>query len=451
MNTTALGQSALVGGAMPDIPRTGVRTAWLTVFTLCLAQIVSTIDRGMLALVIDPVRAELGISDMQIALLQGLAFSIFYVTVGLPLGAVADAVNRRKLLIAGIAVWSAATVAGGLATGFGSMFASRLFIGVGEAVLGPCAVTMIADMFPPERRGRPMALYVFGSIIAYGLGSLITGQILTLAPQGVFAGLPLIGALTPWRLAFVLVGSSGAVLLVLLALLREPVRTAPAAASSGQNKAGFIEGLRAMRRDYRLFLPYYAALGLFALAGSVATGWGAVFLTRGFGFDVGRAGKALGLAQVSWAALGAMLAGFLVDWVGRRFGIVGRARFAVALTLLALPSALAQFAAGPMVAIVMLGEIMFVMAIYGATMLAILSEIAPPALRGFAVALYAFVMTMIGGSLGPVAVAGITEHVLGDPAQVGWSMAIVGSVGFAASALLLLLATSAIAARGGKA
>lgn len=447
MNSTALGRSAPAGSTLPDMPRAAASTAWLTVLTLFLAQIVSTIDRGMLALVIDPVRADLGISEMQIALLQGLAFSIFYVTVGLPLGAVADAVNRRKLLIAGIAVWSAATVAGGLAGGFGSMFASRLFIGVGEAVLGPCAVTMIADLFPPERRGRPMALYVFGSMIAYGLGSLITGQILTLAPQGVFAGLPLIGTLAPWRMAFVLVGLSGVVLLALLALLREPVRSATATASSGEANAGFAEGLRAMRRDYRVFLPYYAALSLFALAGSVATGWGAVLLTRGFGFDVGRAGKALGLAQVSWAALGALLAGVCVDWVGKRFGTVGRARFAVTLTLLAVPSALPLFAVGPTMAIVMLGEIMFIMAIYGTTMLAILSEIAPPSLRGFAVALYAFVMTMIGGSLGPIAVAGLTEHVLGDPAKVGWSMAIVGSAGFAASALLLLLTSSAIAAR----
>lgn len=447
MNSTALGRSAPAGGALPDTPRTVARGAWLTVLTLFLAQIVSTIDRGMLALVIDPVRADLAISEMQIALLQGLAFSIFYVTIGLPLGAVADAVNRRKLLIAGIAVWSAATVAGGLASGFGSMFASRLFIGVGEAVLGPCAVTMIADLFPPERRGRPMALYVFGSMIAYGLGSLITGQILTLAPQGVFAGLPLIGTLAPWRVAFVLVGSSGVVLLALLALLREPVRNAEPVVSSGQTKAGFAAGLRAMRRDYRVFLPYYAALSLFALAGSVATGWGAVLLTRGLGFDVGSAGKALGLAQVSWAGLGALLAGVCVDWVGKRFGTVGRARFAVALTLLAAPSALPQFAAGPTMAIVMLGEIMFVMAIYGTTMLAILSEIAPLSLRGFAVALYAFVMTMIGGSLGPIAVAGLTEHVLGDPAKVGWSMAIVGILGFAASALLLFLASSAIAAR----
>lgn len=417
--------------------------AWLTVITLFLAQIVSTIDRGMLALVIDPVRTDLGISEMQIALLQGFAFSIFYVTVGLPLGAVADAVNRRKLLLAGIAVWSTATVAGGFAEGFGSMFASRLFIGVGEAVLGPCAVTMISDLFPPERRGRPMALYVFGSMIAYGLGSLICGLILDLAPQGAFAGLPFIGQLAPWRIAFVLVGTSGVVLLALLATLREPARTTPTARPDG-TKLSFGQGLRTMGRECHVFLPYYMALALFAVGGVVATGWGAVFLTRTFGYAIGAAGKSLGLAQVLWAILGAVVAGFVVDKVRNRFGVAGRMRLAAALTLFALPSALPQFAGNDTLAIAMLGELMFVMAIYGSTMLSVLSEIAPPSLRGFAVALYAFVMTMIGGSLGPVAVAWLTESVFSDPLAVGWSMAIVGVTAFTLSALLAFYAAARV-------
>ncbi|MFM2372057.1 MAG: hypothetical protein RIS85_1779, partial [Pseudomonadota bacterium] len=322
-----------------------------------------------------------------------------------------------------------------------SMFASRLFIGVGEAVLGPCAVTMISDLFPPERRGRPMALYVFGSMIAFGLGSLICGLILDLAPQGVFAGLPVIGKLAPWRIAFVLVGLSGVVLLALLATLREPPRRTPIVAT-GPEKLTFAEGMRTMGHQYRLFVPYYLALALFAVGGVVATGWGAVFLTRIFAYDIGSAGKALGLAQVLWAALGVVTAGIVVDRVGRRFGVAGRMRLAACLTVLALPSALPLFAGNGTVAIVMLGELMFVMAIYGTTMLSVLSEIAPPSLRGFAVALYAFVMTLIGGSLGPVAVAWLTQSVFADPLAVGWSMAIVGTVAFTLSALLAWFAAA---------
>jgi len=418
--------------------------AWVTVATLFVAQIASTIDRGMLALVIDPVRQDLTISEMQIALLQGFAFSIFYVTVGLPLGAVADVVNRRRLLIAGILVWSAATIGGGFAEGFGSMFVSRLFIGVGEAVLGPCAVTMISDLFPPHRRGRPMALYVFGSMIAYGLGSLVSGVILDLAPKGAFVGIPVIGGMAPWRIAFALVGSSGLLIVGLLVLLREPARRVDPGVAD-KPKVTFGEGLGMLAARRAVFLPLYGSLALFAMGGSVATGWGAVFLTRAFGYQVGTAGQGLGTSQIAWSVLGALIAGVAVDRVGARSGAAGRAHLAGLLSLIGIPCALPVLASSGTVATVMLGEVMLVSAIYGTTMLSIISEIAPTKVRGFAVALYAFVMTIIGGSLGPVAVAWLTETVFASPVAVGSSMAVVGLCAFTMSALLAFRAASAIA------
>lgn len=428
----------------PDTGRAiGPMIAWITVATLFLAQIVSTIDRGMLALVIDPVRHDLSISEMQIALLQGFAFSIFYVTVGLPLGAVADVVNRRRLLIGGIVVWSAATIAGGFAQGFGSMFASRLFIGVGEAVLGPCAVTMISDLFPPHRRGRPMALYVFGSMIAYGLGSLVSGVILDLAPKRVFAGLPIIGALAPWRIAFALVGGSGLLIVILLFLLREPARRTDDATSS-EPKLSFAEGLGLLAAQRSVFLPLYGSLALYAMGGSVATGWGAVFLTRAFGYQVGAAGQGLGTSQIAWSVAGALVASVVVDRVGARSGARGRMRLAGILSLVGIPSCLPLLSGSGPLAMAMLGEVMLVSAIYGTTMLSVISEIAPTKVRGFAVALYAFVMTIIGGSLGPLAVAWLTESVFGSPLAVGRSMAIVGVCAFVAASFLALRAASRI-------
>lgn len=424
----------------------GPVVAWATVAILFLAQVISTIDRGMLALVIDPVRRDLSISEMQIALLQGFAFSIFYVSVGLPLGAVADVVNRRRLLIGGIIVWSAATIAGGFAEGFGSMFASRLFIGVGEAVLGPCAVTMISDLFPPHKRGRPMALYVFGSMIAYGLGSLVSGVILDLAPKGVFAGLPVIGAMAPWRIAFTLVGLSGLFIVVLLFLLREPTREVDPAGGS-DTKLNFFQGLGLLAEQRGVFLPLYGALALFAMGGSVATGWGAVFLTRGFGYEVGKAGQGLGTSQIAWAALGAVVASVAVDRVGARSGASGRMRLAALLSLIGIPTTLPLLAPNGTVATVLLGGVMMVSAIYGTTMLSVISEIAPHKVRGFAVALYAFVMTMIGGSLGPIAVAFLTESVFASPQSVGGSMAVVGVSALTLSALLALHAASKISSK----
>ncbi|HWU02572.1 MAG TPA: MFS transporter, partial [Novosphingobium sp.] len=231
---------------------------------LCLAQIASTVDRGMLALVVDPVRADLGIDDMQIAWLQGFAFAVFYVSVGLPLGYVADRLNRRWLLVAGILVWSAATIGSGLARGFGDLFVGRLIVGVGEAVLGPCAVGMIGEMFPAHRRGRPMALYVLGSMVAYGLGAAATGQILQAAPQGAFAGVPLLSALAPWRVAFVLMGAIGVPVAVLLALLGQAARSRGVA----QARSGGVWA--AMSARWRVLVPLYGSLALFAMGAAAA-------------------------------------------------------------------------------------------------------------------------------------------------------------------------------------
>lgn len=432
-----------------DTPRAPIGMAWFAVVVLCIAQIVSTVDRGMLALVVDPVRTDLGIDDFQIALLQGFAFSVFYMTVGLPLGAVADLVNRRRLLIAGIIIWSAATIGGGLAQDFGQMFASRLFIGVGEAVLGPCAVTMISDLFPPTGRGRPMAVYVFGSMIAYGVGSMVSGFILQIAPQGAFTGVPLLAHLAPWRIAFVLVGAFGFLIAGLLLFLREPPRRG--FADSADRKTGFRANLGFLVHHRAIFLPLYGALAMFAAGGSVATGWGAVLLTRVFGFTLGAAGKGLGTGQILWAVMGAAIASVLVDRVARRGGPAAKVRLAAVVALLGIPSTLAVLAPNALAATVLLAEIMFVSAIYGTTMLSVIAEVTPARVRGFSVALYAFVMTMIGASLGPLAVATLTQRVFGSPASVGSSMAVVGIVAFGASALLALLAARRFAATGDRA
>ena len=416
--------------------------AWLAVLLFCIAQIVSTIDRGMLALVIDPVRNDLHITDVQIALLQGFAFAVFYVTVGLPLGMAADRVNRKRLLLVGIITWSLATIAGGFAQNFGQMFASRLFIGFGEAVLGPCAVTMIGDLFPASARGRPMAVYVYGSIIAYGLGSVVSGYVLQLAPQGVFDIITPLRGLAPWRTAFALVGSFGFFLAALMLLLREPKRQRSASETAALRGLGATLAQFFARR--RLFLPLYGALATFAMGGAAASGWGAVLLTRNFGFTPATAGKSIGSGQLLWATLGACIASLLVDKVTLRGGSRGKVLFAAVLALIAIPSSLAGMASSGTIAVVLLSEVMFASALYGTTMLSAIMEVSPANARGLAVALYAFVMTMIGGSLGPLFVAMLTEHVFHKPEAVGWSMAIVGTGALCTSALLAFAAARAL-------
>ena len=125
------------------------------VIVLTIAYILSFVDRYILGLLIEPIKADLGLTDTQIGYLLGLAFSLFYATMGLPLGYLADRKRRTVLVAAGIAVWSLATAASGLAKNFWHMFIARMTVGAGEATLSPCAMSMISDSFPREKRGPP--------------------------------------------------------------------------------------------------------------------------------------------------------------------------------------------------------------------------------------------------------------------------------------------------------
>jgi len=166
-------------------------------------------------------------------------------------------------------------------------------------------------------------------------------------------------------------------------------------------------------------------------------------LTRHFHMSVADAGKGLGAAQIVWALVGAGCAAWLVDRVSARGGAAGKMVLAAGVALATIPSCMGAFMPAAGGAIALCGEVMAASAIYGATMLSVISEVLPARARGFAVALYAFVMTMIGGSLGPFAVAGLTQHVFARPEAVGWSMAIVGALALGASAALGLVSARA--------
>jgi MFS family permease len=258
------------------------------------------------------------------------------------------------------------------------------------------------------------------------------------APLGAFDFIALLRGLAPWRTTFVLVGSFGFLVAAMMLLLREPTRQGNAAESMSAKSVRSTFAQFGARR--RFFLPMYGSLATFAMGTAAVSGWGAVLLTRNFGFTAASAGKGLGTGQILWATLGAVIASLVVDRVARRAGTTGKIKLAAALALLAIPACMAGLTGAGILAVALLSATMFVSAIYGATMLSVTTEVAPANARGLAVALYAFVMTMIGGSLAPLGVAFLTERVFHDPHAVAWSMAIVGTAALSLSALLSMTA-----------
>ena len=187
---------------------------------LLAAYILSFIDRQILGLLVDPIRTDFEISDFQFSLLHGFAFAVFYTALGFPIGRAADRFNRKKIIMAGVFLWSLATCLSAAARSFASLFFARMMVGVGEASLSPAASSMLSSS--PKKLPRAMAVYSLGITLGGGLAYIIGGAVYDAFDAIEPVTLPLIGVLTAWQWTFVAVGAPGLLVVLLMGFMKEP-------------------------------------------------------------------------------------------------------------------------------------------------------------------------------------------------------------------------------------
>lgn len=417
--------------------------AWWAVSLCCAAALLSYTDRLILGLLVDPLRAELNIGDTEVSLLQGVAFALIYSFAGLPLGRLADSRSRRNLILAGVLLWSAATVACGLAQSFGQLFAARVLVGIGEAALAPAAMSLIADYFPPARRGTAVGTFLMGMVVGGGSALAVGGLLLQLANDGVFAGLPLLGALAPWRQVLVLLGVPGALMALLLLSLREPPRRERAAAAG----LSWRETWQRLAQHRALLLPLYLAMALLSVGDFSLLNWSPALLSRRYGYAADELGLLLGGIAMATGVVATLGGGWLADRWGRYDGLRRRLWLACALAVLALPGTLIGLAGGQSgLALAAFGLWSLLSSAAGCVAIAVLQQVLPNELRGFGTALAAFGNILLGLGLGSSLTAALTDHVFADPTAVGWSISCV-TLPAALAAALLLRHAAGVAAR----
>jgi len=413
--------------------------AWATVALLFVASIISVIDRSLLNIVVDTVKVDLGVSDVQISLLQGLAFGLFYATMGIWLGFVADRTSRRLLIVAGIGLWSLATIGSGLAQSFGSLFVARLLVGLGEAALAPAAISLIADMFPPDKRGRPIGLYLMGQAVASGVSIFVGGSLLAAAGRGAFADWPLIATLAPWRIVFVLCGLLGLVVSGAFLLTTEP-RRGPGSSErlpfSVQAKAAFDH----FNHNRGHLASVYMGFAICFLGAYGAFAWQFAMLSRSFAASPLAVAAQLGPLSIGFGLAGPLIGGFLVDHMVKRGGPPYVLRLLVALPLLALPSACAVLAPTLGSACIFAASLAGVVSMVGTATLSYIQSVVPGHMRGFSVSMTGLVNTLIGSAIGPFLVATMTEHVFKADASVGYSILCVACPAYIIAAACYALA-----------
>lgn len=411
---------------------------------LLLAWLIAFLDRQLLSLLVGDVRATLGVSDTQISLLQGLAFTLFYSVAALPLGRLADHSNRRNILMAGIAVWSVATCCCGLAQNFTQLFLARLAVGAGEACLAPAAVSMVADYFPPARRGRALGVMLAGPGLGIALGSLAGGALLkVLASEGAFTTLPILGRMENWRAVFVLASLPAVPLLGLLLTVKEPLRRGKPGAAAAQTHAHWDGGgdgsfLAYVLGHKALLTGLLLIFGMNAIMGYGVITWAPTIFIRAHRMAAGDVGVMLGLVMLCINTIAPFLGGLLSDAMVARFPDDGRLR-TLLVTMPASLAFLSLFAVTghPVVTLVAFGGAAGFSASLNGVCYTALYGVAPREHRGQIVAAYLLVSTFLGLAIGPTAIALATEHLFHADNMVQFSVLLVGGTALVVALALI--------------
>jgi predicted MFS family arabinose efflux permease len=415
----------------------GLRHNWWPLLLLFLAANIYSIDKAIVGILAEPIKADFHVTDVQMGLVLGLAYSLLSGICGLWLGSLVDRHVRRNVLVASIMLWSLSTIAGGLSSNFHWFFGFRMLVGLGEAAVGPAAVSLIADMFPPHQRGRGLSCYFIGATFGTALSSIVPGVIL-----GANLRLPVpgFGAIAPWRSTFVMCGMVGPVISLLFLTVREPVRRG---ARMAQGASPRIDAkLRYLAQHGSVMVPLISGFCLYYVAFIGIVAWTAPFVMRAYGLTLPQFAGRMGLIMLVGGVAGYVCGGLIADsGVGRQRG--GKALIMIVLPFVAMPAAFAVFAPNATVALIALATLSLATPMLNVAMNASLQELVPNEMRGFSQALLSVVSALPAGAGGPFAIAYVTQNVLQDPARIGTSFVIVGVPSLLASSLCFILARRA--------
>jgi len=417
-----------------DYPPRGY--AWTVVAILVATAILSYTDRQVLSLLVDPIRADLGISDTQISLLLGTAFAVVYGVAGIPLGWLADRTSRRNLIFCGVIVWTIGTLACGLSQSFGQLFAGRLVVGLGEAVLSPAAISLISDYFPPSRRGTAVACFLSGIAMGIGAAILIGGGVLHFVQVGALAGTPLAHE-APWRMVLLLIGAPGLLWALVILAIREPVRRGSEPAAVG---AVAVDSTPAT--GWARVVPIYIVVAIASLVDNAVGAWAPTLLTREFQMDRAQVGMELGIMLTAAFGGGVLIGGWLADKAGVSGGWSRKLLVCLVAGALILPVAASLNANSANLVMLSIPAYFALSGIVTACGFSAILDVVPNRSRGLAMSISFFLNVAVGGAVGPTAVAVASERLFGGEAGLGPALAVTVAVFYGTAIVALIAALS---------
>ncbi|MEC8697497.1 MAG: MFS transporter [Pseudomonadota bacterium] len=367
-------------------PYTSMSARYYAVGLLTVVYTFNFIDRQLLSILQESIKADLLLSDQQLGLLTGIAFAMFYVTAGIPIARWADRGNRRNIVALAIGVWSFMTAISGLVQNYVQLLLARMGVGVGEAGGSPPAHSIISDIFPPERRASALAFYSMGVNIGILFGFLAGGWL---------------NEIFDWRTAFFVVGAPGLIIaLIVRYTLREPIRGLSEQRQVETQTVPFSNVLNLlMSRPAFKHMAFGAALNAFA--GYSTSSWTASFMIRSHGMSTGELGTWLAMIMGFGGAVGVFAGGVIAERLARKD--VRWYMWLPALTgLICVPFMVANYmVAGAYTALIVsiIPGILF--NVYLGNTLAMTHGLVGLRMRALASAILFFILNLIGLGLGP--------------------------------------------------
>nr|WP_314532897.1 MFS transporter [uncultured Pseudomonas sp.] len=424
-----------------EVTRKSYAYEWYIVAICMLAYIFSFIDRQILALMIEPIKHDLQLSDTQFSLLHGLAFSLFYAFMGMPIALLADKFSRPKIIAIGVAFWSLATALCGLSKNFLQMFMARIGVGIGEAALSPATYSMLSDMFPREKLGRAVAIYSIGSFIGGGVAFLIGGYVIDLLKNLDSVVVPLLGEMRPWQVTFFLVGLPGVLVALLIALtVRDPARKGLKLDAAGKVHAPSMkQAFKFLAVHRKTFSCHYLGFSFYAMTLFCMLSWTPAFYMRKFGLAPSDTGYMLGIVVLLANTSGVFCGGWLIDWLAKkgysdapiRAGVIGAIGMAVPAVAFTQVSEL-------WMSLALLAPAMFFASFPMPASTAAMQILPPNQMRAQISALFLLISNLIGLGIGTTAVALLTDRLFENPAMVGSSISLLNAFAVALTLLLLI-------------
>jgi len=400
------------------------RQAWYCVFALALAVMVNFLDRGILTLLVEPIKRDLRLTDVQMSLIMGFAFTFFYAVLGLPVARLIDRKSRKLIMTAGITIWSVMTMLCGLATNFWHLFLARMGLGVGETTSGPSAYSLLADYFPPHRLPRAISFMQGGFVLGTGLSLILGAFIIDFVAANPNLTLPIVGQLRGWQMVLMLVGLPGLVVAAIMASVREPRRLGGAQAEP----TPVAEIFRFILRHRLVYLPLFIGMGLRSVQMFGTQMWQPAFYGRTYGWSPSQVGYVAGLSVFIAMPIGLAIGGWLAEHYWKKGVHDGNVRVVVLSTLLSVPFGVAgPFMPNPWLAVAFLLIATMTSIMAAAPENAAVQTVTPNRLRGQMTFLFLFIMNVVGMGLGPMVVGTLNQYVFGE-ALIRHSLSAVGAL-----------------------